>query len=438
MSIKATITQINPPEVKPDHYVKIGKTYASPLFSDLQVFNEVYKSQSLLDWKRALDWARDAYNPRFYELMNLFDDIKIDAQVLSVVQKRAIGVTNKRVMFIKRDGTEDENIRLMVTQTPWFQKLLNFKQESRFFGYGLAEFTFDTDGAIKDIIEIKRSHTLPTSGLVLKFPSDLEGYSYVDDPLIRARTIPCGKPDYIGLYLSMAYWVIYKRGGVNDLARYGEMFAAPYRVAKYNPYAPDQRQLLNSAMAGMGARGYVVIPDGTSLEFINNNGSAAVTVYDSITDLCDDQISKVGLGGTMTLNEASTKGGSEVHERGEDDIILSDIIDTEYWLNWELRERLIKLGYPVQEGTFKFDLSKQLTVPAIGDFLAKVVPLGLKVPASWVYKIANIPAPKDGEEVLEMSDAAIDPSNLPNSNDTRKLNNTAKKLSGGSKDQPKK
>lgn len=390
------------PERSSNNTAYVANKYPSTrIFTDLYVVNAPYRSQDIARWKRALDAARNKYNPRRDSLQDLYKDIALDTQIITVINKRTIGVTNKRWKYVLPDGTEDTQIASMVINKGWFRDILKEHQNALFFGPSVMEFILE-GGEIKQVETLPREHVVPEMGVVLKQTGDSVGYSYVNDPTIIPYTMPIGQAKDLGMLLSMAVWVIYKRGGMNALNKFCEVYGLPMRVGYYNGYDDKQRQKMASAFENQGANSYLVLPDGSKVEFIQPQGSQSGDAFKLNMDICDAQISKAALGGTMTTDNGSSKSQGEVHERGEDDIILSDIPNIEVLLNEVLVEKLKGFGYPLKEGgRFVCDLTQELNLAALGDFLSKTVPLGLKVPMSYIYKKGGIPAPKDGEEVLE-------------------------------------
>ncbi len=415
MPVKATIKKAETLiERDSDHTAYVANKYPSTrIFGDMYIVNAPYRSQDIAKWKRALDAARNSYNPRRDALQDLYLDIALDTQVTTVINKRTIGVTNKLVKYILEDGTEDPDMRSMVTSKRWFRDILKEHQNSIFFGPSVIEFLLD-GGEVTGIETLPRDHVVPEMGVVLKQQGDSTGYSYLNDPTIVPYTMPIGEAEDFGLLLPLAVWVIYKRGGMNALTKFCELYGLPMRVGYYNGYDDKQRQKMASAFENQGANSYLVLPDGSKVEFIQPQGSQSGDAFKLNLEMCDAQISKAALGGTMTTDNGSSKSQGEVHERGEDDIILSDIRNIEYLLNEVLVEKLKGFGYPVKEGgRFVFDLSKEPNFAALGDFLSKVIPLGLEVPSAYVLKKLGIPAPKDGEATLKYIAPVISQPNNP-------------------------
>lgn len=86
----------------------------------------------------------------------------------------------------------------------------------------------------------------------------------------------------------------------------------------------------------------------------------------------------------------------EVHQETKNDIALADMRRMEFLLNYELRPRLVQLGYPLQDGEFHF--YEEATLPAKDRIVVDAqVAQHVPIPDSYWYKTYGIPAPTASE-----------------------------------------
>jgi hypothetical protein len=318
----------------------------------------------------------------------------MDAQVVSVTGKRRIAVTNKKIDFIT-DGKINEELREQF-QTPWFWKLLGLGMDSLFWSHSLIEFKLQA-GIISDVELIPRQNTNPDTGLILFDPNIQTDGIAINDPSIDPYLLSIeGKQNHkFGLLAILAPYVLYKRGSMGDWAQFCELFGLPFREVTYDPFDPASRIKADESMKNSGGAGYAILPMGTSIKIHDTNKSGSMDVFDGLSRYCDEQIAKAVLGQTMTTDNGSSKSQATVHKEVEEDLNLNDIIWMEYLLNWELKKKLIKFGFPVQKGRFQFDMTRQIP-------LDKRIEMDMKVseqieidPEYW-YETYNIPEPKAG------------------------------------------
>lgn len=338
---------------------KVGRSYApGTIHGDIRISQITMRSQDIGKWKRAIDSARSVTNPNRTMLYELYENIMLDGHLESVLEKRVMGITNKEIAFYPKgkDGVVDEKVMEFVVKTPWFFEMLKAIMETVAWGHSLIELVPSKDEFMIERPEvINRANVIPETGLLLFDQSNREsGIYFREDKKYSNYLIEVGKRKDYGKLMTAAQYVIYKRGGFGDWAQFAELFGMPFRVGKYDPFDDDSRRKLNQALEEMGAAAHVVIPDGTAIEFHDNNSSGKSEIYHELIKECNSEISKIFVGQTMTTEDGSSHSQSKVHKEVEEDINLADMIRVEYLLNWEIKDKLIALGLPIPDGHFVF------------------------------------------------------------------------------------
>lgn len=398
-----TSNEVLTPQTTNKQYARKGRTYI-PWSSKVTIANLRMASQDILTWKNAIDSARSVLNPRRKSLLDLYENIVIDGHLLSVMGKRQMAITNKKVMYAIHgsEGEVDEVLRDKVLETPWFYKMLTFTTQAKPWGHSLIEL-IPQQGIITDCELVPRMTVFPEYGTAShNYLEPENGIYFNDDPYWSKYMIPVGGAKDYGLLMTAAQYVIYKRGGFGDWAQFAELFGMPFRVGKYNPYDDTTRSTLDKALKEMGGAAHVTIPDGTAIEFHDNNNAGKSEVFHDLIDMCNKEISKIFLGQTMTTEDGSSKSQSEVHQDVEDMINLSDMTEIEYMLNWVFRKKILDLGFPLKDGKFFFENTAKIP-------LEKRIEMDVKlsekvaIDEEYWYKTYGIPKPDGNAKPIDAS-----------------------------------
>lgn len=387
----------------------------SPAAGGITVTNPHLKRQDLADWTRAVNAARSALFPRRKQLHDLYDNIVLDAHVQSVLLARTSQVANRPLRWFtggKPEAEGKEDVYKTVIATPWFHRFIEGAMSAVPYGTTVLELVMKA-GEVHDVAVVPRANVAPEQGLILEDPYQYEnGIAYREDPYWSRYLIEVGEPRNYGGLLVAAMYVLYKRGGLSNWAQYMEMFGMPLRKGTYNPYDDASRTKLTQALEQMGSASWIVLPEGSNVEFIatsNSSSTGSADLYDKNIERCNAEISKLFLGQTLTT-ESGKRGArslGEVHLETKNDIAQADMRRMEFLLNYELRPRLVQLGYPLQNGEFHF--YEEATMPAteritVDAQVARHVP----IPDSYWYKTYGIPAPTAAElkAIKERKEAA--------------------------------
>ncbi|MFL0089868.1 DUF935 family protein [Tenacibaculum maritimum] len=380
---------------------RIGKSYTA--YSGTIKTNGVrMSSQDISNWVKAINAAINPKNPKRALLYDLYDNIKVDGHLESVMDKRTNAVINKKLIFTEKgkDGQVNEFMKDQILDTPWMRKLLKLIMSSVSFGHALIELVIK-DGMISDVELIPRKNVVPETGFLIQDISVPDKGTFYRDEAFEYHNylIEAGDTKTYGKLMNAAQYIIYKRGAFGDWAQFAEMFGSPFRVGKYNKYDDDVRAKLENALEEMGTAPYAVIPEGASVEFHDNNSAGKSEVFKDLIDICNKEISKLYVGQTMTTEDGSSKSQSETHKEVEEEINYSDMIEVEFLLNWQFLPKIRNIGYPIPEGKITFDQTKALPIE-------KRIEIDLKVsekifyPDAYWYKTYGVPKP-DAKELAE-------------------------------------
>ena len=129
----------------------------------------------------------------------------------------------------------------------------------------------------------------------------------------------------------------------------------PMRVGTTTSQNPADRKQIEVMLEEMGAAGWAVFPEGTTVDIKESSRGDAYNVYDKRIDRANSEMSKGVLGQTMTIDNGSSHSQSETHLEVFDNICKADARLLEYVINDDLIPKMIRLGFPLVDRSFAWD-----------------------------------------------------------------------------------
>ncbi|MDO5607631.1 MAG: DUF935 family protein [Capnocytophaga sp.] len=298
--------------------------------------------QDISRWRSAI---QQADRGRIHTLVELYNDLLIDAVLSSAVEKRIMAVTNATLLF-SANNKEVEAMADLI-ETPEFEEFLREVMLSKFYPKTVLELDFQ-DGF--KVVSIDRRHLDLENKIIAKSVGDTQGISYENDDFL----IHLGKEGDLGLFVKTAPHAIMKRNGTGDFARYAELFGIDTLVGYYDPEDESGRSEMESAFQKRGGSASMTMSKNSEVKTIGTQSPGTVDIHERFLRLCDEQMLIGVLGQTMTTKDGSSYSQGKVHADTEDDINKADRRFVQRILNKELLPRLEKRGYPVKGGWFHF------------------------------------------------------------------------------------
>ncbi len=208
------------------------------------------------------------------------------------------------------------------------------------------------------------------------------------------------------------------RNGREWWARDIEIFASPFRWAKYKRGDKNAPAQLREALKTMGNLGYAAFPDDVDLEFVKGFDTAGKGQGD-LVGYCERSMSKAILGATQTADiqvGAGSKASAGVHLE-----VIETRVDSLGKLICEdvLRRQILK---PLVAASFGAEAAElytpipQLRVRKNDDLVEFMTAMKTAreagvttIPVAFVHARTGIPQPEEGEPVLEASPAPVAP-----------------------------
>lgn len=349
----------------------------------------------IADYTAAIKTAENVDFPRRYKLYDMYADILMDSHLSCVIEKRRNAVLCSDIEF-RRDGKPDDKVNEQI-RSPWFSRLVSDIIDSRFWGFTLCQFF--KDGEWIDYNLIPRKHADPVRRIILRHQTDITGIAWDEYPDL----LFVGRPDDLGLLAKAAPWVIYKRNTTGDWSQFSEIFGMPIQEYTYDTDDEGSRERAISDAANVGSLATFVHGKDTSLNLIEaGNKTGSADVYERLCERCNNEISKLFLGNTLTTesSDTGTQALGTVHKKGEDKITQSDRLYVLDVLNYEAAEILARMGIDTAGGEFCFPEKKDLDPTSKINILTQLrTGFNLPVDDDYLYEEFGISKPADYEQI---------------------------------------
>lgn len=316
--------------------------------------------QDVARWRRAWAMALNIENPKRGALYSIYTDTLVDLHLTGCFVQRYHKTLLKAFVIVDKNGKEDKET-LKIFKSKWFHHFLLRALESIGWGHSLIQLDdviIDANGVMKfsDVELVPREHVCPEYGVLLRDRSDSpdQGIPYREGALAD-WCVEVGDSHDLGLLLKCAPQALAKKNMTTYWDVFGEIFGMPMRVGTTTSQNPADRKQIEVMLEEMGAAGWAVFPEGTTVEIKESSRGDAYNVYDRRIDRANSEMSKGVLGQTMTIDNGSSQSQSETHLEVFENICAADARLIEYVVNDDLIPKMIRLGFPLAGLTFKWD-----------------------------------------------------------------------------------
>ena len=329
--------------------------------------------EDLNSWKTALMLATDPDNPDKQNLKALYDNMKLDNHLGSVIETR-ISKTQQSPFKLEHKTTKERNEDAeTLFKTLWFQEFIKIVLESKFEGTKLIElFQTDEEGKLSEITEIQQSHFNPKKGIILKEPGQPTGTDYKNGPLSNFY-IQIGK-DYkdLGTFALIAPIILAKKLGLGSWLDFIEKYGVPPLFVTTDREDDNRLLELFEMATNFKANNFMIGRGNEKFEIPNITSTNSQEAFDGLIKRADNEISKRFLGGTGLTDEKGFVGSVEIQFEFAQFRFTSDKLLVSYVVNEKLIPLLVKLS-PVysflKDYRFEWDDEDEMTV----DKLLKIV-----------------------------------------------------------------
>lgn len=343
----------------------------------------------------AITSAENVDYTRRTELYDMYDDILIDGHLQSVIEKRVTSAQCIEIEF-RRNGKPDEQINEML-RSPWFFDFIKDIMDAQFWGFSLFQFYKDDKGWLNYTL-IPRKNVDPVRQLIVHRQGEITGVpwnTYRDVLFV-------GKPRSLGKLACACPYVIFKRNDMADWAQFCEIFGMPIREYTYDAEDDEAREKILEDARNEGGAATFIHPSGSELKLLESSGkSGSADLYNKLLDVCNNELSKIFLGNTLTTeaSERGTQSLGTVQEKGEKKINEADKNYILNILNYEMTDIFQSMGYNVAGGRFEYVKPKETNITTITDVIQKMRAMGTPVSDDTVYELTGIPKPDNYDDL---------------------------------------
>lgn len=221
-----------------------------------------------------------------------------------------------------------------------------------------------------------------------------------------SSTQPYGSP-----LAAKAYWYYrFKNANLRQWALFNEKFGSPTAIARYGAGTDDNMlQKIADALENLPQDAGMLIPDTVALDFLEAKRSSGGNTYREMADWCNDEISKIVLGQTLTVSEGRRSGSlalAQVHNAVRHDYLQSDAAALGQVLTHQLARWItdFHFGTDAESPEVVFDCANPEDFKANLELDRDLVGMGVPLPSEYFYEKYRRPKPAEGERTIRYDD----------------------------------
>lgn len=346
--------------------------------------------QDIGKWRSATSTAENIYNPNRVDLLQISKDVVLDSQITALWTQRLNGLKSKPYKLVSKTGAEINNSDELIKKE-WVNELMCKYMDSVMYGFGVLQIEeYDLQELYVYFNEIDRLNIIPEKKEVKATQYETSGVS-IEEPQYIDWTIFLGSKKDLGLLHKLTPFALYKKNVLGAWSQFTELFGIPMRIGKTNVMDDKLRTNMMNMLKNMGSAGSAVMDENDVIEIIQTNNTDAYKVFEQLLKYCDESISKLILGQTMTSDNGSSRSQAEVHQQVSESYTMSDSYKFECIMNEDILPRLVKIGFPYKGMVFKFDNVEKIPLKDKMEMVTKLLQWGKNVPDEYILAEFGIP-----------------------------------------------
>jgi len=333
--------------------------------TEIKRASTLFQPKTLKDWKNAVALATDPENPSFLFLAELYENLKLDSHLVSVIESRIHRVLRSKFVFVNEAGDEIPEVKALF-ERPWFEEFLTEVMWSKFDGVKVLEiFHVNENLELFTAESIPMAHINPKKGLILKEPGDETGWDYRSG-ILADYYLQVGKDTELGMLSEIATLVLAKKLAMGSWLDYIEKYGIPAKSITTDNMTQERSEELLQMGLDMISNHVAVLQGNEKIEFGFLPTTDAHKVFDEMISRLNSEISKRVLGqdGTSDNKDASGNYGSlKILQEVANDRHESDKLFAQYIINEKLIPRLLKLSSfyaPLANLSFDWDTTEEM------------------------------------------------------------------------------
>ena len=348
----------------------------NPTSRQIQIDAETMSAKSLEDWKMCILMATNPETPNFLFWYQMIQNLMLDNHLVSVMESRILHSQRSNFKITNEKGNEAEDLTWMFQRT-WFEDFIYLALLSKFQGRKLLEMIETNEqGELKAVTEIPMPNFDTKKGIIVKTNGDETGWPYKEG-LYADYYLQIGRDRDLGILSQMAPVILAKKLAMGSWLDFVEKYGIPPLFITTE--REDERRLneLFDMATNFKAANFMIGRGAEKFEIPNITSTNSQSVFDTLIERANSEISKRILGGTGLTDEKGFVGSVEIQYQLAKDRFESDKLFLANLINQELIPRLIKLSpfyAPLQGHYFEWDNAETFDSNKIADLVVKLGP----------------------------------------------------------------
>lgn len=335
------------------------KKSSQSLSNFASVFHYGREKVTINDWMQAWRIAESPVMPRTYPLMEVYDMVLIDAEVITAINNRKNKVLGEPFLVLDKEGVYQDAATKQLKGT-WFDDFVNAVLDTEFFGYSLIELGKDLkpDYSLKEVNTVERRNIIPGQKLVLPYPfsSYQEGIDFTTDYLNRWYIFTQSKRYPLGLLLYATPYAVLSRDALVKHADYNRDYGKPYKIV-YTDKEGSERQDVLASLQNVEEELNGVFDSDEKIDIAFPGGAGGmVDTFDRMDEKAGKKLLKIIQGHVKLSND--TEGAQtymnkdSIAKTPSEEIKEYDMARVEGVVNEELFPRLLDFNYKLDGHSF--------------------------------------------------------------------------------------
>ena len=299
--------------------------------------------------------------PNRYKLIEFYNSIvQDDAHLRAVLIKFKRNILNKKYKIIDRRTGEIDIDKTNLLKKPWFHRYLGYFMETYSYGYSTLNFIRINDKRKEFNFKIElvnRQNISPEGQFIRHRPYDQWGTSFEEFRNNGFNIFHIELPDNdLGLLNTVAMIATYTRHSWGNWMAAAQLMTTFIRVLKTADFHDaETKAKLDEFLGNMGKTASLVVPLDTEMDIKETSRSDFHKVLKEAITLTNELMTKLYLGGTMTMDNGSSKAQGNVHKETEiegTDAIKQDVV---FNVNDELLPYMFEtFGFGIEPDKYEF------------------------------------------------------------------------------------
>ncbi len=289
--------------------------------------------------------------------LKIYEDLMRDPHVAAVMDKRVRALI-ARDWVVEPGGDTPADLAVAEMTESWLASIgfddvcRHLLATSLLCGFSVSEAVWDVPGGVPAPVAVKpkRSRRFVFAHdwrlRLLTVGSPLTGEEVLERKFIVHRFGSGVDPYGEGLGARLFWPVFFKRAGIEFWMHFAEKFGSPTAIGEYSDGTDSDKLLMD--LAGISQDSAIVVPQGTTVKFLEASRSGSVDTYEKLLRYMDEQISEAVLGETLTTNvgKIGSLGAGQVHNEVREETTDGDADALSDTLNKQILTWLQEVRYP--------------------------------------------------------------------------------------------